>query len=113
MNQTHEPNISPASGEVIGLWCWLWGTALIVLAALAFGPLLANGYITEDLDYVVNNPAMRSLQGLADIWLKFDSTDRYYPLTFSTFWIEYQLWGAHPLGYHAVVVLVHAIAAVL
>jgi tetratricopeptide (TPR) repeat protein len=55
---------------------------------------------------------MRSLDGLAQIWRGEHSRD-YTPLTLSTFWLEWRLWGATPTGYHVVNILLHALSAVL
>ena len=48
--------------------------------------------------------------GLEAIWLQPQKSPQYYPVVFTTFWIEYRLWGLDPVGYHAVNVLVHGLA---
>ncbi|MCC7350860.1 MAG: tetratricopeptide repeat protein [Phycisphaerales bacterium] len=87
--------------------------ALIALALLAYSPVLSAGYIWDDPDYVTHNPTLRTWDGLSNIWLSPTSTPQYYPLVFSSFWIEYHLWGLNPAGYHVDNVLLHALSAIL
>jgi tetratricopeptide (TPR) repeat protein len=87
---------------------------LLVAATLAaYWPALDAGFVWDDDDYVVENTALRSADGLARIWLDFEATPQYYPMVHSTFWVEYQLWQLNPAGYHLVNVLLHALAALL
>jgi lipoprotein NlpI len=50
---------------------------------------------------------------LRRIWLDTGSTPQYYPLVFTVFRLEYDLWGLRPAGYHAVNILLHAASALL
>jgi len=86
---------------------------LVAITLAAYAPALRAGFVFDDLDYVTGNPALRSLTGLWRIWFDVGATPQYYPLTFSSFWLEYQLWGLWPVGYHLVNVLLHAANAVL
>ena len=86
---------------------------LFVLTLLAYAPALGGGFIWDDDDYVENNPNLRTAGGLVDIWTKPRTSPQYYPMVFTTFWIEHQLWGLSATGYHVVNVLLHATAAVL
>jgi len=92
--------------------CWPWpakALLLLALVVLAYWPVLRSArFIWDDPDYVRNNMALRSAQGLADIWTNPHATPQYYPLVHTTFWIEYQLWGLTPVGYHVDNVLIHA-----
>ena len=92
----------------------LWGGCLIVvLTFLAYASALQGGYIWDDDYYVTRNPLLGHLDGLWRIWLDPMASPQYYPLTFTTFWIESHLWGFHPLGYHLVNVLLHVGNALL
>src|SRR5262249_43385828 len=51
--------------------------------------------------------------GLCDIWFRPGAVVQYYPLTFTSFWLEYQVWADWAPGYHAVNVLLHALSGVL
>ncbi|HUK81666.1 MAG TPA: tetratricopeptide repeat protein [Verrucomicrobiae bacterium] len=86
---------------------------LVVTTFAAYQPVWRAGFIWDDDSYVTDNPALRSIGGLRDIWLNPKTTPQYYPLTFTAFWIEYHLWGLHPLGFHLVNVLLQAMNAVL
>ena len=86
---------------------WLAGLAL-----LAYWPVLECGYIWDDDQYVTNNRVVQEPSGLVPIWCRVGATPQYYPLVFSTFWVEYRLWGLHPLGFHLTNVALHALNAI-
>lgn len=90
-------------------WPFLAITAATVLAYL---PALRAGYIWDDDQYLTNNELLRSFGGLFELWIP-GSTPQYYPAVFTSFWLEYRLWGLHPAGYHLVNVLLHAANGVL
>jgi protein O-mannosyl-transferase len=91
---------------------WI-GAALILIATfVAYAPVWQCGYIWDDDDYVTKNAHLRSLDGLWRLWVPM-TTRQYYPVVFSTFWMEYQLWGLRPLGFHLVNVMLHALNGIL
>ncbi|MCA8977303.1 MAG: tetratricopeptide repeat protein [Planctomycetes bacterium] len=80
---------------------------LLGLVALAYWPALDCGFIWDDDDYVVQNPVLRPFAGIFRIWFEPTSLPQYYPLVHTTFWLEYRLYGIHPLGYHLVNIALH------
>jgi tetratricopeptide (TPR) repeat protein len=94
---------------------WIIGAvALLAITVLAYLPgIFTAGFIWDDPQYIVQNPTLRNLDGLWAIWVHPTSIPQYYPLVHTTYWIEYHLWGLHPLGYHADNVLLAALAAIL
>ncbi|HUJ10335.1 MAG TPA: tetratricopeptide repeat protein [Verrucomicrobiae bacterium] len=92
---------------------WAGAVLLVVLTGVAYLPALRGGFIWDDDGHVTENPTLRSFEGLGDIWVRPGSTQQYYPLVFTSFWMEYQLWKLQPFGYHLVNVLLHALNAVL
>jgi len=86
---------------------------LLAVTALAYAPSWRGGFIWDDEAYISRNAELTSLAGLRRIWLAPGSTQQYYPLTFTAFWIEHHLWGLRPIGYHLVNVVLHAVNAML
>jgi hypothetical protein len=94
---------------------WACAAVLVVATFLTFMPAFHAEFIRwDDPQYVSENALLRSPGGLAAIWTPLTKQlPQYYPLTFSSYWIEYQLWQLTPAGYHATNVVLHAINAVL
>ena len=91
----------------------LWGLLLVGMTVMAYLPATRCGFVWDDDIHVVDNEALRSIEGLGRIWYEIGTTPQYYPLVHTTFWIEYHLWQLDPFGYHLVNVLLHALSAVL
>lgn len=105
--------VAPWSAEDPRVIALAWGAILVLITALAYIPAFGNGFIWDDPEYVVNNPALRSAEGLSNIWFKPGATPQYYPLVFTVFWVQYQLVELNPTVYHAVNILLHGLTAVL
>ncbi|MBI3324760.1 MAG: tetratricopeptide repeat protein [Candidatus Omnitrophica bacterium] len=86
---------------------------MLAMTFLAYLPAMAGGYIWDDDVHVTHNPTLKSLAGLEKIWMDPTILPQYYPLVFTSFWIEYRLWQLQPLGYHVVNVALHALNAIL
>jgi protein O-mannosyl-transferase len=86
----------------------LAAAALVVMVLLAYSPALRAGFVFDDDDNLRKNPTVRSLDGLRQMWSSTVANQQFYPLTYSTFWVEYHLWRLDPLGYHVVNILLHA-----
>jgi protein O-mannosyl-transferase len=87
-----------------------------VLVALLFAPALSNGFVNWDDDRVLlDNPAIVSPHGLRRIWSSVELPEGFpnYPLVATSYWVEYRLWGASPLPYHAANILLHGLNAAL
>ncbi len=114
MKRAKRPNTAhQEKPPVLALRAWMLGAILVVLVAFVYGPTLSNGFIWDDDQYVEENPTLQSLHGLHDIWFKLGAVPQYYPLVHTSFWIETHLWGLHPLGFHAVNLILHAISTLL
>jgi tetratricopeptide (TPR) repeat protein len=86
---------------------------LLTITLLAYLPVLRAGFIWDDDDYVTSNALLQQPGGLPQIWTEVGATPQYYPLVFTSFWLENKLWGLDPTGYHLTNVLLHALAAIL
>ena len=88
------------------------------LAALALGlmvvvsylpAMLWGGFVWDDNIYIKVDP-VRDVSGLWQIWFSpsdIEGEKHYWPLVYTTFWLEHKLWGFDPTGYHIINVLLH------
>lgn len=71
----------------------LWAAAVV-----AFHPTLSSDFVTwDDPDYVTKNVLLRDADGLKHIWNpRSDKNQQFYPLVFTSYWLEYHLaeWAA-------------------
>ena len=92
------------------------GRGLALLAVVVYTPaLLFGGFVWDDW-IIATEPLVRRLDGIVSIWLSPSEIVRenhYWPVTYTTFWIEHKLWGFNPIGYHAVNIALHALNSVL
>jgi tetratricopeptide (TPR) repeat protein len=91
----------------------LWGLLLFAVTVLAYQKAWQAGFIWDDDLYVTQNELLTAPNGLSRIWFSLDSPSQYFPLTYTSFRLEYALWGLHPAGYHWVNILLHAANALL
>jgi protein O-mannosyl-transferase len=87
--------------------------ALILLTLVVYRPALHAGFIWDDNDYVTANTNLHDAAGLVRIWTDIHSNWQYYPLVFSSFWVEFHEWGLAPFGYHLDNILLHAVSTFL
>jgi Flp pilus assembly protein TadD len=89
------------------------GAALVLAVAAAYLPALRAGFVWNDDTYVTDNTTLDGFGGLRLIWTEPSANEQYYPIVFTSYWVEKRLWGLAPLGYHLVNVLLHAGSALL
>ncbi len=89
------------------------GAAFIALAALvAYSSTLGSGFVWDDDNLLTKNNLVHASDGLVRIWFTNEPID-YWPMTNSSFWLEWRLWGMNPRGYHVTNLLLHVISALL
>ena len=90
------------------------GGLIVLLVLLAYLPAMRGGLVWDDDSWTTNLSALfQNASGLWSIWCNPNALQQYYPLTGTTFWIDYHLWGFWTFPYHVENVLLHALAALL
>ncbi|HUJ72260.1 MAG TPA: tetratricopeptide repeat protein [Verrucomicrobiae bacterium] len=86
---------------------------IILITLLTYISALHNGFIWDDDAHVTDCQALRTVHGLVRIWTEPGAVQQYYPLVYTTFWVQFHLWQLNPFGYHLVNVLLQAMNAIL
>ncbi|HYI96606.1 MAG TPA: tetratricopeptide repeat protein [Bryobacteraceae bacterium] len=78
---------------------------LLLLALTAYGAGIFGTFFLDDYA-IFSDPVLTSASGWWEVW-RLEQTR---PLTYFTFWLNYQTGGKNPIGYHALNVGLHLVA---
>ncbi len=88
---------------------------LALLVLVAYYPALMAGFIWDDIIFTSAKP-VKEWAGIWDIWTDPKSLElegHYWPMVYTSFWLEHKLWGDAPAGYHAVNLLLQLVNSLL
>ncbi len=91
---------------------WLAPVTILLLGILAYIPAMRAGFIWDDTLLIGDNAAVKSPTGLHVIWVSQLLGDN-WPVTATSFWLEWRLFGMNATGYHVINIILHALNAVL
>ena len=100
----------PASAATIDWFAQpLAAPVLVLLVTVSYGPAYFASFVWDDAVFTEAR-AIQDWSGLFRIWFSpraLENEGHYWPLVYTTFWLEHKLWGFAPAGYHIVNVLLH------
>lgn len=89
------------------------GAAMIAaIVLMAYAPCINGDFIWDDDKLVTDNNLIKAPDGLLRLWCTAESVD-YWPMTNTSFWLEWRLWGMNPTGYHATNLILHILESIL
>ena len=110
MAKAPPPRRRTAAGPVA-----LGAATIALLVAVAYYPALWGAFVWDDVIFA-EEPVIHAASGLWSIWFSpgdIENEGHYWPIVYTTFWLEHKLWGLAPAGYHVVNIALHAGNALL
>ncbi len=109
IDMVDEINIPPKSdlGKALVLVCIIF---------IAYLPTLYGSFVWDDGNYIYGNHLLRNTQGLWKIWFHPSSNlheSHYWPLVYTTFWLEYHVWNLAAFGYRLDNLILHILNTLL
>lgn len=93
---------------------WFFQALALMVLALVIGLPAINGtFLPQDDVHVTDNVALRAWHGLRPIWLTPQRLEGPYPMTFTSYLLQYRVFGDSPTGYRAVNLILHGLVVVL
>ena len=101
--------LSPGQLKALGV------TVIGVLIGVCYYPALFGDFVWDDLIFS-EEPVIHAWSGLKSIWLSpadIGNEGHYWPIVYTTFYLEHKLWGLAPAGYHAVNTVLYFVNSLL
>jgi len=105
-----KPSVNQKSDPIAQWKTWLPLIVIVFAVVASFWPAFAAGFIWDDDSVLTGNPLIRGPLHL--LWFSTQPVD-YFPVTYTSLWLEWRLWGANPLGYHITNIILHAASCAL
>jgi tetratricopeptide (TPR) repeat protein len=90
----------------------IWLLVIVAATFAAYYPVWQGGILWDD-DAHLTAATLRGTQGLWRIWFDVGTTQQYYPIVHSTFWLFDAVWGHETLPYHLLNISLHALSTLL
>jgi tetratricopeptide (TPR) repeat protein len=86
---------------------------IVLLTLVVYIPGMRGGFVwnDEEVGSLTRNIVLEE-NGLYRVWFTTESVN-YWPVVWTSYWLEHQFWGLNPTGYHIVNVVLHALCALL
>ena len=113
--KSQTPNASISGLRSLVKHHWRGILAMVLLVGASYYPALQAGFVWDDKVFT-EEPLIQQGSGIWRIWLSpadIKSEGHYWPVVYSSFWLEEKLWGLDPTGYHAVNILLHLVNCLL
>ncbi len=88
------------------------GLLIGAAAVYVYFPALRGGFVLDDDLLLTHNSTITASDGLYRFWFTKEAPD-YWPVSNSTLWLEWRLWGMNPTGYHVTNLLLHVVDSLL
>lgn len=112
MAQSHNlPELSTADARQ-RLQIALGVLGIAAAALVVYLPALRGEFILDDDTYITHCALVHSPDGLSRIWFTTEPVD-YWPVTYTSFWLEWRLWGMNTTGYHVTNLVLHIACCLL
>ena len=106
------PRVRTQAGTGLDWPTWAGAALIVVAAVVVYAPALRGPFVFDDILLLSDNPLVKVADGPYRFWFTTEAVD-YWPVTNTSFWIEWHLWGAQPIGYHLTGLLLHIAIALL
>jgi tetratricopeptide (TPR) repeat protein len=82
--------------------------AIAVVVFLVYFPSINGGFVLDDNHLLTDALFVKATDGPYHFWCTIEPVD-YWPMTNTTFWLEWRLWGLHSTGYHVTNLILHIV----
>ncbi len=84
---------------------------IVTVCLLLYMPAIRGGFVWDD-DAMLTNNIVLEKNGLYRSWFTTEQSN-YWPITWTSYWLQHKVWGLNPTGYHVINVLIHSACTLL